>query len=66
MMAKLTVFIKYLDDDGSISDWQSAIDVESGSGQSKGLLERLRLLVRRELIARRLITPTDEDTKRRR
>lgn len=65
-MAKLTVFIKYLDDDGSISDWQSTLDVESGSGQSKGLLERIRLLVRRELIARRLITPTDEDTKRKR
>lgn len=65
-MGKLTVYIKYLDEDGSISDWQSVVDTETGSGKEIGLLERIRLLVRRELIARRLITPTDEDTKRKR
>lgn len=65
-MGKLTVYIKYMDENGSISDWQSVVDTETGDGKEAGLLDRMRLLVRRELIARRLITPTDEDTKRKR
>lgn len=66
-MGKLTTFIKYLDDDGTITEWQATVDTESsGSPKAKGLIDRFRLLVRRELIARGLIVPTEDDVKRKR
>lgn len=66
-MGKLTTFVKYIDDDGTITEWQGTIDTDStGGGNVKGLIDRFRLLVRRELISRGLIVPTEDDTKRKR
>lgn len=65
-MGKVTVLILHTDDSGNPHEWQATYDTEEATGlaNTKGFIDRVRLLVRRELIRRGLITATDEDNKR--
>lgn len=64
---KFVVICKVMDKDLVVDEWTATHDIQSPpTGNMKGLLARLRVLIRRELIARNLITPEPEDAVRKR
>lgn len=60
-MAKALVQIKVMDDNGDIQEWQGTYDLDTSTANTKGLVERLRILLRREFIRRSLMVSTPED-----
>lgn len=60
-MAKLLMTVKYIDDDGVIQEWDAVYDLDTSRGNSNELAERMRKLMRRELIRRSLLVSSPED-----
>jgi len=53
--------VKYIDDEGTIQEWNAVYDLDTSRGNTDALAERMRKLLRRELIRRSLMVPAPED-----
>lgn len=60
-MAKLLMTVRYIDDDGAVQEWEAVYDLDTSHGNTDGLADRIRKLMRRELIRRSLMVPAPED-----
>lgn len=62
---KLFILMRTIDDAGNVEDWRGTFDVQmAGVANAKGLAERIRTLITRELVRRGLIAPVENEVPR--